>query len=347
MADFAEIAEGQVQGPPDAAPRTSSRGKSPVSQRPSKTVSDSRSAAQTKTTKKRKGSSPKSRKNKRNKFTRRYSASSSSSESSDTSSSSDSDSDVSDVSSRPASQGNTSIFVEPELDHSIVAFAADAAFQGLSKSARRNLTKETPVPAHSDLRPKKVDSFVKKFLKRNGTTFNPIMDRRQMNLAGRVLDCVGPLSQLWQNALRAQKEETGLAPALVIDLVRRALALAGNASYCALVDRRKGLLAKVSSESVDLIGDSELFSPGSSDVFGKKFKKAFLKELKLSKELDSLARGKNRYHHGNYGKQKPFRRQPGHGPGPSSQFPRFQRSFRGRFPYRKPNDRFQSQGSKN
>ena len=101
MADFAEIAEGQVQGPPEAAPRTSSRGKSPVSQRPSKTVSDSRSAAQTKTTKKRKGSSPKSRKNKRNKFTRRYSASSSSSESSDASSSSDSDSDVSDVSSRP------------------------------------------------------------------------------------------------------------------------------------------------------------------------------------------------------------------------------------------------------
>ena len=58
--------------------------------------------------------------------------------------------------------------------------------------------------------------------------------------------------------------------ASVIELVRRAIALTGNASYCALVDRRKGLLAKVSSGSLDLIDDPELFVPDSSDLFGKK-----------------------------------------------------------------------------
>ena len=104
-------------------------------------------------------------------------------------------------------------------------------------------------------------------------------------------------------------EKSGLDPAEVIELVQRAIALTGNASFCALVDRRKGLLAKVSTDSLDLIEDPSLFCPGSTDLFGKKFKKSFLKEIELSKELDSLV-GRRRYH-GNPNKQKPFRFQPG------------------------------------
>ena len=118
------------------------------------------------------------------------------------------------------------------------------------------------------------------------------------------------------------------------------------ASYCALVDRRKCLLAKVSPDSLDLIDDPELFLPDSSDLFGKKFKKAFLKELKLSKELDSLVRGK--YHgNGNATKQKPFRRQPGGGPGSSTKIRYNYR--RNRFPYGqgKAGNQFSSQGNKN
>ena len=105
------------------------------------------------------------------------------------------------------------------------------------------MLKDSPVTFHADLRPKKVDSFVKKYLKRSGTAFNPVMDRRLMNIAGRILDPLGPLAQLWQDALAAKAGKTGLEPASVIELVRRAIALTGNASYCALVDRRKGLLA--------------------------------------------------------------------------------------------------------
>ena len=134
-----------------------------------------------------------------------------------------------------------------------------------------------------------------------------------MNIAGRILDPFGPLAQLWQNALTASKEKSGLDPGEVIELVQRAIALTGDASFCAFVDRRKGLLAKVSSDSLDLIEDPSLFCPGSTDLFGKKFKKSFLKELKLSKELDSLV-GRQRYH-GNPNKQKPFRFQPVKGPG--------------------------------
>ena len=138
------------------------------------------------------------------------------------------------------------------------------------------MLKDSPVPFHADLRPKKVDSFVKKYLKRSGTAFNPVMDRRLMNIAGRILDPLGPLAQLWQDALAAKAGKTGLEPASVIELVRRAIALTGNASYCALVDRRKGLLAKVSSDSLDLIDDLELFVPDSSDLFGKKIQESFL-----------------------------------------------------------------------
>ena len=180
-------------------------------------------------------------------------------------------------------------------------------------------------------------------MKRSGTAFNLIMDRRLMNIAGRILDPLGSLAQLWQDALAAKAGKKGLEPASVVELVRRAISLTGNASYCALVDRRKGLWAKVLSDSLDLIDDPELFVPDSSDLFGKKFKKAFLKELKLSKELDSLVRGR---YHSNATKPKPFRRQPRRGPGSST---KTQYNYRrSRFPYGqgKAANQFSSQGNK-
>jgi hypothetical protein len=51
------------------------------------------------------------------------------------------------------------------------------SFQGLSKSERKTLAKESPVPFHADLRPKKVDRFIKKYFKHKGISFNPSMDR--------------------------------------------------------------------------------------------------------------------------------------------------------------------------
>ncbi|XP_028401014.1 uncharacterized protein LOC114524096 [Dendronephthya gigantea] len=299
----------------ESAPRAVSREKTPA-ERPSKTVSQSPSASTTKrrhsSHTKHKHSSKKAR-SKRSKFSRSYSTSGSSESSSSTSSSSDTESDFSSRQNNSSCQiASTSGELDYSLDTSIVDFAAEAAFNGLSKNARKDLLKDTPMPHHADLRPKKVDSFVKKYLKRNGTPFNPVMDRRQMNIAGRILDPLGPLAQLWQKALLAEQSKTGLDPAEVVELVQRAVALTGNASFCALADRRKGLLAKISSDSLDLLEDQSLFSQGSTDLFGKKFKKSFLKELKLSKELDSLV-GRARYHGNN--KSKPFRFQPGKGPG--------------------------------
>ena len=122
---------------------------------------------------------------------RRYSSSSSPSSSSSATSSSTSDSD-SKGTSRPASRVNESLFSrstsstkgENTVSEEIVDFAATAAFEGLAKSARKSIVQESPVPFHDDLRPKKVDSFIKKFLKQKGGNFIPTMDSRQLNLAG-------------------------------------------------------------------------------------------------------------------------------------------------------------------
>ena len=103
-------------------------------------------------------------------------------------------------------------------------------------------------------------------------------------------------------------------PSLVIDFARRTMSLVGNASHCALTDRRKSLLAKVSEECLDLVDDQALFVPGTSDMFGKKLKKAVVKDLKLAKEMDNLV-GTRRHGNGENKRFKPFCQQPGKGPG--------------------------------
>ena len=50
----------------------------------------------------------------------------------------------------------------------------------------------------------------------------------------------------------------------------------------------QSLLAKVSAECLDLVDYRALSVRGTSDMFGKKFKKAVLKDLKLAKEMDNL-----------------------------------------------------------
>ena len=116
--------------------------------------------------------------------------------------------------------------------------------------------------------------------------------------------------------MSAQSENTGIDPAVVVEAIQRAISLIGIASHCALVDQRKGLLAKVLPQTLDLIDDPALFVPGTPDLFGKKFKKAVFKDLKLSKQMDSLI---STSRHGNGRKQfkpfQPFRQQPGKGPG--------------------------------
>ena len=83
---------------------------------------------------------------------------------------------------------------------------------------------------------------------------------RQLNLAGRVLDHLGPFCNLWALAITADDKRCEIPLAVVIDMVKRAISLVGNASFCAFSDRRKGLLAKLVSECIDLLDDKALFT---------------------------------------------------------------------------------------
>jgi hypothetical protein len=133
------------------------------------------------------------------------------------------------------------------------------------------------MPFHPDLRPNKADSFIKKFLKRKGANFNTAIGSHQPNLADCILDPLALLSHLWLSVISAQSGGTDVDPKLVIEASSRAMSLMGNDSHGALVDRRKGLLAKISSECLDLINDPESFVPGSSELFGKSSKRPFSK----------------------------------------------------------------------
>ena len=179
---MAEAIEHNTSEQVGSTPRECSREKTPAVE-PSKIVPESRLSAPAKrrlsSHKKAKHSSKRS-KSKRSKFSRTYSTSTSNDSSS--SGSESSSESASERSAKSPSRQNESAFEEPEVsfDESIVTFTAEAAFKGLSKSARKSLLTDSPVPSYADLRPKKVDSFVKKYLKRNGTAFNPVMDLSQL-----------------------------------------------------------------------------------------------------------------------------------------------------------------------
>ena len=298
---------------PQSVSRPASCGKEPVSE-PRKKSLVARSAAGKKSRKRRLPPKPKPSKSKR-KRSKRSKFVYSTSPSSDTSETSSSDDESSSTSSSSVFEREKSgqSFQTNEngvsMSPQVLDFAVSVTFQGLSKSERKNLAKEAPVPQHADLWPKRVDRFMKKYFKRKGISFNPSMDRRQLNLAARILDPIGPLTQLWEAALAASEHQTDLDPALVVKSVHHVISLVGNASFCGVSDRRKSLLAKVFPETLDLLDERNLFKKNSADLFSKNFKKAMLKEFKHDKIMDNLFGCSS---HGN--RKQFFRQQPRKGP---------------------------------
>ena len=68
----------------------------------------------------------------------------------------------------------------------------------------------------------------------------------------------------------SKRAPTGLDPAVVVEFIRQAISLLGNASFCGLSDRRKSLLAKMSPESFHLLDEINLFEKNSADnLFGR------------------------------------------------------------------------------
>ena len=170
MASEPETTERGKTLAPNLAPRHGSRGNTPVnSEAPRKNIPEDCSAGQRGKKRKHAKLSKKGKKarvaSKHRSKSRTYSSSSSSSSSSSDSETSAEEMVETPLSSRHSVTGSEvpDINMTNEIPDSIVAFAADAAFQGLSKSVRKAMTHETPVPFHPDLWAKKVDSFLRRF----------------------------------------------------------------------------------------------------------------------------------------------------------------------------------------
>ena len=292
--------------PSEPTGKKQSRGKIPKKKRPYTPAKTSLKSAKPKT------------RMKRSKF-HCYSSPSDNDSSTSTSSSSSSSESKSSPSEALTNSNLSDTASQNKLPTEVGNFTTEAVFSRLIKTTRKNVLQETTIPFHADLQPKQVDSFIKKYLKRKGTNFNPLMDRRQLNLAGRVLDPSCALCNLWALAITADDERCEIPPAVVTDMVKRAISLVGNASICATSDRRKGLLAKLAAECLDLLNDKALFTRGHANLFGKKFKKNLLKDLKLSKEIDNLMPRKRPSSFTQMTRRfqpnQPFRSQPGKGPG--------------------------------
>ena len=150
--DQAPIEDGELLDPINLTARVS-RGNNPVSKASRKNTSDNCTAVKSKK-RKRDGRSSKSasKKTKASKKRRYKSRTYDSSSSSSSSSASSSD-------SSPSGDEESSMLEPNDSDMSvagrIIEFAAAAVFQGLSKTTRKAMVGETPVPFHPDLRPKK------------------------------------------------------------------------------------------------------------------------------------------------------------------------------------------------
>ena len=94
-----------------------------------------------------------------------------------------------------------------------------------------------------------------------------------MKFTARNLNSVGLPTQLLEVALAANEHQTGLDPSVVVEFIRQVILLVGNASFYALSDRRKGMCAMVSPESLDLPDETNWLEKNSADLFGKRIQK--------------------------------------------------------------------------
>lgn len=112
----------------------------------------------------------------------------------------------------------------------------------LSAEARESIINSLPRPNIDELFPPEMDSDVNHFLKTNlkerlkGSSLATLFHLHRL-----LLDVMGPLACLWGNM--SSDEQFCRADGLRI--IEAAMCLLGNASWCATLERRKAVLAKI------------------------------------------------------------------------------------------------------
>jgi hypothetical protein len=197
-------------------------------------------------------------------------------------------------------------------DH-MVKYATKYVDNGMSKKLRQATMKGSPLPEDDGLKAKKVDKYVKKLFTSKSLNFSDKIDRRQLNVGARILDPLGPLLCLWQESAKASKLGTSLDPSSVAEAAQRAISLLGNAAFCLAQDRRRGIITKLAPDSLDTLDEDKVFAGCGNKLFGEKFKKKMVKNVKDSREMHEAMGIRPRSTKSSF-----FRGKPGSGPGQSS-----------------------------
>lgn len=288
---------------------------------------------------------------KRKRRSKSRSRSSSSSSSSSTSSSSESSSSSSSSSSSDSEDEENKFKPVDDVQHhipkSIIKFVSKYASKGVNKKIRHTVSRNLPIPKSKKLRGLNLDRFFKKnFMK--GKKWNGKLEKGKINTQMRILDPLGPLSILWAEAERIKKLGKGMNPSDVIELVRRAIVLVGNAHFLYNNDRRKAILASSMPEAIDLLSNRKIIkalSKSHGNLFGQRFLKQVAKDNKNNKELrELLSFDNNNSRKRSYEGRKPYRRQTQFFQGGPSSSLRFGGPHRGQTgQYRRPPQRYQYQ----
>ncbi|XP_078533318.1 uncharacterized protein LOC144819222 [Lissotriton helveticus] len=161
-------------------------------------------------------------------------------------------------------------------DPKVAAYVAGKVRQPLEKEVRTRMRGECPRPklegrvATTPDIDDKLYAFFAKFMKdpRRG------IDRSWRSCQDKLLDVVGPVTQIIQLAERAKESGTAMSTEVVAGWAQRALCFLGNANCALAAERRRSLLIKIDPKLGDLAT-----SEAGPIAQGKLFGEPFIKEL--------------------------------------------------------------------
>ncbi|XP_078538216.1 uncharacterized protein LOC144823513 [Lissotriton helveticus] len=161
-------------------------------------------------------------------------------------------------------------------DPKVASYVAGKVRQPLEREVRTRMRSECPRPklegrvaATPDI-DDKLYAFFAKFMKdpRKG------IDRSWRNCQDKLLDVVGPVTQIIQLAERAKESGTPMSTEVVAGWAQRALCFLGNANCALAAEHRRSLLIKIDPK----LGDLATAEAGPI-AQGKLFGEPFIKEL--------------------------------------------------------------------
>ena len=178
------------------------------------------------------------------------------------------------------------------------------------KKIKETILEDHPVPSDvPGVEVPTVDEYVTDIFANKKHDYGKFTDDTYMKLQTRVVDIMGPLSQLWSifEKARLENEEPDIDLFECLDLIEKVITLTGQVNCTLLHDRRLSIMYKLTrsaTKAKQLLKHLDISTlPSHDKLFGKAFYRRLVKSSKVrkqSKEISSqLGDGKKKQYHGN------------------------------------------------